>query len=125
MKSYLLRLAGLIILIGTIFMFTDHRETPAMNSIRWLILSYFSCLSIIFHALYLRNLRGSDQGFVRFHMAGITIRLFINIGVLVVYSLFNPDHAPAFILTFMILYFVFTVFEVIHVWKEIKGKRAG
>jgi hypothetical protein len=53
-------------------------------------------------------------------MASTTFKLLFHLGIIVIYSIFNRENAVPFILSFMVFYFAFTVFEVAFIWKEVK-----
>jgi len=91
-----------------------------IDSITWIILSYFFILTLIFHYGLLRSSQGKPQGFIRYYMAATTFKLFVHIIVLSLYCLFNRQEAVRFIITFLIFYVLFTVFEVTLAAKKFK-----
>jgi hypothetical protein len=83
-----------------------------INYISWLILFYFVIVTIIFHFGLLKSSEGKPQAFIRYYMGATTFKLFIHVVVILMYCLFNRNDAVRFIITFLIFYILYTVFEV-------------
>ena len=72
-------------------------------------------------ALHLGLQKARTRGnavFIRFFMAATAIKLFIFMGVLVIFSLFNKAEAVGFIMHFAAAYLLFTAFEVAMAYRE-------
>lgn len=82
------------------------------QKIRWSLFAYFGILTILFHAGLEKAASGRPQAFVRYYMAGTTFKLLLHIGVILLFSIFNKTLAVDFIISFLIFYAVFTVFEM-------------
>ena len=66
-----------------------------------------------------------DKGGNRFSNSFIIItvaRFIFYVGVLMTYSFVFPDNAVAFIITFFMVYFAFTLYEVFYLYSEINNK---
>jgi hypothetical protein len=83
-----------------------------VNVISWLVFFYFIVVTAGFHYGLLRSSQGKPQAFIRYYMGGTTFKLFIHVAVILMYCLFNRNDAVRFIVTFLILYVLYTVFEV-------------
>jgi hypothetical protein len=77
-----------------------------------IILLYFFTLTILFHFGMMNSMKGRPQQFIRFFMGATTLKLLVHIAVVVIYSLVNRPDAINFILTFFVVYILFTAFEV-------------
>ena len=91
-----------------------------VNGTSWAIYFYFVVVTVLFHFGLLRSSEGRPQVFVRYYIGTTTFKLMLHLGILVLYSLFNKPDAMRFIFTFMIFYFLFTVFEVMLVWRKFR-----
>lgn len=120
MKKYLAQFLVFISLVAVIMVAASQQCTPEEKQIRWGLYAYFCLLTILFHLGIVRSTKSRPQVFVRYYMAGTTIKLLFHMGIIVVYSLFHRNMAIQFILTFMTLYFLFTVFEVMAVFRQVK-----
>ncbi|MGC9373570.1 MAG: hypothetical protein ACP5DQ_00835 [Bacteroidales bacterium] len=79
----------------------------------WLNLFIIAVLTGILHFSILKV---STEGYSRFSSRFIMIsgiKMMIYLVFIVLFALFNPDHAKFFLITFLILYFIYTFFEVL------------
>jgi hypothetical protein len=117
MKKYLPAFLAFILLIAGIIAVSFKTDSEEIR-ITWIIYFYFSLLTILFHFGIVRTTQARPQVFIRYYMAATTIKLLLHLGVIVIYCLFHKEMAVRFILTFMVMYLLFTVFEVIFVWRK-------
>ena len=85
-----------------------------IDLLTWMVLLYFIVTTILFHVGLQRSAQGKPQSFVRYYMGATTLKLFVHVIVLLLYSLFNRDEAVQFIITFLIFYVLYTAFEVVY-----------
>ncbi|MDK2977586.1 MAG: hypothetical protein PWP52_300 [Bacteroidales bacterium] len=88
----------------------------------WLNLFIIAGLTGILHFSILKV---STEGHSRFSSRFIMIsgiKMMIYLVFIVLYALFNPDHAKFFLITFLILYFIYTFFEVLLILKFLNKK---
>jgi cation transporter-like permease len=86
----------------------------------WLLFGYFSIITSGFHIGLLKATADRPPVFIRYFMATTTLKLLLHLAVIVFYSFMNRSHAVPFIVVFMILYGLFTVFEVIMTWIQVR-----
>ena len=122
MKKYLAAILIFIAIIAGILKLIPPPATCEESCLRWWILLYFSVLTIAFHYGVVVTTRKRPQVFVRYFMASTSLKLLLHLGVIVIYCLFHRPMAVPFILTFLIMYFLFTVFEVVVVMR-LKDRR--
>ena len=68
-------------------------------------------------------IRAADQNPMKFttaFMASVTLKLLVYLFFMLIYLLIDHSQAISFVLTFIVLYISFTIFEVIQVLKFIK-----
>lgn len=87
-----------------------------------IIVIYFFFLTAVIHQFLIKANTQSPQNFVRSYLTFTALKLLLNLMVIIIYILINRNGAMAFILSFLILYFIFLVFEVITLQKELKSK---
>ena len=91
-----------------------------INRVSWFIFIYFIFITLVFHGGLLRASLGKPQVFIRYYMGATTFKLFIHVIVLIFYSLFNRNDAVQFIITFLVLYSLFTFFETVYAVKKFR-----
>jgi len=118
MKKYLTTFLIFIVAIAMSTMLFLKNYRPDYSFIVWMIFIYFCVLTVAFHYGLIKSTQSRPQVFVRYYMATTTIKLFLNLIILVVYSVLNKSAAIPFIISFMIFYFLFTVFEVAYTMRK-------
>lgn len=118
MKQYYIYFTLIIVLCAAIILITG--GTAEESILRWQILAYFSVISFGFHYGLVRSSVGRPQNFIRYYMAATTLKLFVHLGVILVYALTHKSKAIPFIISFMVAYAVFTAFEVVMAMKQKK-----
>lgn len=78
----------------------------------WLNLIVVSFLTGILHYLIIRVSSESHSRFTSRFMMIAGIKMIAYLMFIVFYALLNPDHAKFFLITFLIIYFIYTGFEV-------------
>jgi hypothetical protein len=86
------------------------------------IVIYFFLLTFVIHHFLIKANTQSPQNFVRSYMLFTALKLFLNLMVIVIYLLIDRKQAMVFILSFLIFYFVFLIFEIIALQSTLKEK---
>ncbi len=86
------------------------------------IVIYFFFLTAIIHQFLMKANEQSPQNFVRSYMTFTAFKILLNLIVIVIYLFIYRSGAIAFVLSFLALYFVFLIFEIISLQKELKRK---
>ena len=113
MRKYIVTFFLFASVVAIIIYFTGIGITSDELKLRWMIFGYFSVLTVAFHYGTVKTTQSRPQVFIRYFMAATSIKLLLHLGVIVIYSVLNRPLAITFIITFMIMYFLFTIFEVI------------
>lgn len=87
----------------------------------WLVL-FFAAATTVFHTGLIRNFNKSHREVVRYYMMATAVKLFVYIGLFVGYALINRPQSLPFIITFFLLYILFTVFEVVIAYNTLRQK---
>jgi phosphotransferase system glucose/maltose/N-acetylglucosamine-specific IIC component len=74
------------------------------------------------HAYLLRVAGNSGNRFTSQYMATSFLKLFFYLAVAIVYVIVDRENAKAFIAVFLLLYVVYTIFEVLEFLKVVKPK---
>ena len=122
MKKYTLLLVVLTILLSLGLVFVGSILIPdSVDISTWTLLVYFLFITMLFHFGLVQASKGRPQVFIRYYMASTTFKLFIHMSIVVIYALFNKEDAIRFISTFLVLYIIFTAFEVAVAWKQFRN----
>ncbi len=123
MKKHISRLGllTLILLVLTVGLFYETLN-PWFNPIFPFIILYFFVFSLIQHSALLKSKDKSPMAFNTSFMAWFSIKLFLNLTIILAFVLLNKPEALAFVLYFATCYIFFTVFEVTSLVKSLKSK---
>jgi len=83
------------------------------HAVFWLNLIIIAVLTGILHFSVLKSSDKEHTQFSTRFMSVAGIKMLIYLIFIVVYALFNPGHAKFFLITFLILYFIYSIFEVL------------
>lgn len=122
MKKYIPAFLLFSVIIAGIIVFINQNTVSQIQKLRWMLYAYFSIITLLFHFGITKATQSRPQVFVRYYMGSTTLKLLLNLGIIVVYAMLHKDLAVNFIITFMIFYFLYTIFEVIFVWKAVRPK---
>ena len=122
MKKYLPAFLLFSLVIAGVIIFINQNTVSEIQKLRWMLFTYFSFITLLFHFGITIATESRPQVFVRYYMGSTTLKLLLNLGIIVVYATLHKDLAVNFIITFMIFYFLYTIFEVVFVWKAVRPK---
>jgi hypothetical protein len=120
MKNYLLSFIIFLIVVVTVTSFVSQDSTSEIRNMRWGMIGYFAILTLAFHAGLTAASKGKPQVFIRYYMGATSFKLFIHLGVILVFAFTNKALAVPFIVSFLIYYFFFTVFDVGMSWRRFR-----
>ena len=86
------------------------------------LILFFTLVSISIHYLLLKASNFRIAKFSTFFMGSTSVKLFLYIIFLVIYVLVDKSNAVPFLLTFLALYFLFTIFETFSLLIDLKEK---
>jgi peptidoglycan/LPS O-acetylase OafA/YrhL len=88
---------------------------PFFNSFQqftWAALIYFFALTILAGYIGVRSLSKSAHGFVASVNGIVMLKLFLSAAFVIAYAIITKPHRPDFVISFFLLYVVYTVFLV-------------
>ncbi|TAL58400.1 MAG: hypothetical protein EPN85_11695 [Bacteroidetes bacterium] len=121
MKNFIIKLSIFTLMVATIN-FCWIRFAPLEKHVPhiWFMVAFFALITILFHYFSLNASKGRPQDFIRFYMGSTALRLFLYLLAIVTYRFYDKPTLIPFALGFMAHYFLFTVFEVPILLKELK-----
>ncbi|PLX20153.1 MAG: hypothetical protein C0597_04515 [Marinilabiliales bacterium] len=88
----------------------------------WMLLGVISVLTGFFHYSQLQIQEKQGSKFTNRFMMFSGIKMMIYLALITSYSFLNPSKAASFLISFFVLYILFTTFEIIHIINYIKKK---
>jgi hypothetical protein len=85
--------------------------------VSYLFLGLFALITLLIHRWLVAANNKSPQQFVTFFMGSITLKLFFTVTLLFVYLYLNREQRVPVALSFMSTYLLFTVIEVVSLYK--------
>jgi hypothetical protein len=121
-SSFIIRLLITAVIMGAGYYFLTAKLPPALVYHGYLyILIFFTSLTALFHNGLTKSALSGTKHFIRFYMTATAIKLFLYVGVIMIYAVINKAGAIAFALCFLLHYCVFTVFEVWMAYRQFGG----
>ncbi|MCD4747071.1 MAG: hypothetical protein K8R58_12310 [Bacteroidales bacterium] len=107
-----------IIIYAVLFFLPDNFKTPALPYLFF----FFFALTLAVHYVLLKASEKKFSKFFNYFMLSTVVKLLIYFSVILLYVYINREDTIAFIITFFILYILFTAFEVISILKYPKSE---
>ena len=123
MKQFLLKSTVLTLIIftfGTILYSTF--LNPYFVPVLPVAVLFFFLVTNLVHAYLLKNSEKSNSRFTSQYMAASFLKMFFYLAVAIVYVMFNKEAAKPFFINFLLLYVVYTSFEVYELFRVVKHK---
>lgn len=123
MKKFIIKstfLTIIILMVGAIVYTTIFK--PFYLSILPLVLIFFYTVTNLVHAYLLMIAAKSDSRFTSKYMATSFMKMFFYLVVAIAYIISNKENAKIFLFNFLLLYVIFTIFEVIEFSKVVRQK---
>ena len=121
-RNYLITLTIISLLAGAGIYFWNYAMPDYSNAHGFFILVYYVLFTIGIHAWLTKN--GDGKSFVMRFMGITGIKLFLNLIVILVYGLNYRNKAVSFALMFLLIYFLFTIFESVQLMRLFKTKKS-
>ena len=83
------------------------------------LLAFFFFITLILHLGYERSFKKGSKYFIRFYMLASGLKLFGFLTILFVFGFLDRENMTAFAVTFLLLYFVYTAFELAISYKKV------
>ncbi len=116
----LLTITAVIITIG-LLLFNTCLNKYYFSAFPFIVI-YFFALTYISHSILVKISNIRFAKFSSLYMLITGIKMFVNIGFLVLYIWLQPKFVFPFLISFLIIYFSYTVFEVVSLLLHFKQK---
>ena len=123
MKQFLIKSTILTIIV---FLLGSILYSTVLKSFYLAVLPYavvfFYLTTNLVHAYLLKVAGNSGSRFSSHYMAVSFLKMFFYLAVAIVYVILNRENAKPFMAVFLLLYVVYTIFEVVEFLKVVKQK---
>lgn len=117
-KSFLIRLLGITFFVEIIALGWFYAMPPEWVSPTLPVLPvFFMAVTFLIHKGFMGSMGRNMRQFVTRYMLITTIKLLSFLTILLVYGLLRPNDAMQFILSFLVLYLIYSAFEATAVIK--------
>ena len=83
-----------------------------LNNLVWVALTYYFLLSLVTGIITQSGMKKDNKTFITRTYGAIGIRFIFSICPLLIYLLFSPGREMPFIVSYILMYFLFTSFEI-------------
>jgi O-antigen/teichoic acid export membrane protein len=117
----MLRSLLLTLLLGIVFFLA-----PTLGITGWIhpsaiyMILFFMGISFLIHRLMEYGFRNKRDKFVEFYLSTVVIRLLLCIVFVGIFLYRGVQHAPVFIANFFALYLFYTIFEIYHLYRNLR-----
>ncbi len=121
MKSFIIKstfLTIIVLLLGAIVYSTAFN--PFYLSVLPVVLLFYYITTNLVHAYLLKIAGKSGSRFTSQYMATSFIKMFFYLAVAIFYVIINKEDARIFLVNYLLLYVVYTTFEVIEISKVVR-----
>lgn len=122
-RFLLLYVVFLLVVGGIFFGYNQLADPRFTHKYGWVAFGMFAAVTGLIHTFLLRAAQKDPKAFIRGFLAATTLKLFIYLGFLVIFILFQREKAAVFISEFAAFYFIFTVFEVTLLYGSVRPKK--
>lgn len=123
MKRFIIQstiLTIIVFVLGTI-VYSTLLQQYYLSILPFTVLFFFLVTNLV-HAYLLKIAAKSGSRFTSQYMAVSFIKMFFYLTVAVVYALLNREYAKIFLVNFLLLYAIYTTFEVLQISKFVRQK---
>ncbi len=116
----LTRFTLVVVLVYTVIML--FLPSAYISDVFWAFIPFFYLVVLL--SKYALNLltRNKKSDFTSQFISITVIRFLVYVGVLLTYALLRPEDAIVFVITFFVIYFIYTMFEVAFLYRELSNK---
>lgn len=125
MKQFLIKssiLTIIVIILGAI-LYCTLLKSYYLSVLPWAVLFFYLGTNLV-HQYLLKIASKSGSRFTSQYMAVSFLKMFFYLAVAIVFVIFNRESVKLFFANFLILYIIYTVFEVSEFLKVVKRKNS-
>ena len=121
LKTFFIQLSLVSALaFGTLYLWQQYTSLRFQANLGFFIVLFFILMSAFIHIVLVRAAEQSPKKFIMYFMTITGLRLFGYLIIIMIYAVLKREAALGFTLLFLLMYFLFSAFEVIALLKLFK-----
>lgn len=117
--SFLLKLVLLTVLMGSALYYMEGKIPERFFYHGYAgLLVFFFCVTLLLHLGYEKSFSKGSKYFVRFFMLAGALKLLGFLSIILAFAFLEREHITGFALNFLVMYFVYSSFELIISYKK-------
>ncbi len=121
LKTFFIQLSLFsIAALGVMFLWRQFGSIRFQTHLDWLIVLFFIVATLLTHIVLVKASEQSPRKFIMDFMTLTAVRLFGYLIIVLIYALLKREAALGFTVLFLLMYFLFSAFEVIALLKMFK-----
>jgi hypothetical protein len=121
LRSFFIQLALFsIFTMGVLYFWQQYASLRFQTDLGWLLWGFFIVVTALIHIVLVKSSEQSPRKFITNFMALSGAKLFVYLMVIVIYALLKGKEALGFVILFLVLYFLYSIFEVVTLLKHFK-----
>lgn len=120
-KSFFIQLVLFSIFTMGILLFWQQYASPRFQTdLGWLLWGFFIVVTALIHIILVKSSEQSPRNFITYFMAITGMKLLGYLMIILIYALFKGKEALGFVIMFLVMYFLYSIFEVVTLLKHFK-----
>lgn len=121
LKSFFIQLVLFsIFTMGILLFWQQYASLRFQTDLGWLLWGFFIVVTALIHIILVKSSEQSPRNFITYFMAITGMKLFGYLTIILIYALFKGKEALGFVILFLVMYFLHSIFEVITLLKHLK-----
>lgn len=118
-KPFFIKLSVFSVVVATVvYLWQQYASIRFQTNLGWALLLFFIFVSALTHIILVKVSQKKPQQFVMYFMTVTGVRLFGYLAIIMVYAVIMREAALGFTLLFLLLYFLFSAFEIATLVKQ-------
>ncbi len=105
---------------GLLLLWQQYASPRFQTDIGWIVWLFFIFVTSLIHIILVKAAESSPRKFLTYFMALTGVKLFGYLIIILIYALLKREAALGFVMLFLVLYFLYSAFEVITLLKHFK-----
>lgn len=106
--------------MGILLLWQKYASLRFQTDLGWFLWAFFIVVTALIHVVLVKADSQSPRKFVTYFMALTGVKLFGYLIIILIYALLKGKEALGFVILFLVLYFLYSVFEVVTLLKHFK-----
>jgi hypothetical protein len=106
--------------IGVLLLWQQYASPRFQTNMSWVLWAFFTLVTVFIHMVLVKAAQSSSKKFIVYFITITGLKLFGYLIIILIYALLKREQALGFVILFLVLYFLYSAFEVITLLKYLK-----